>query len=185
MKLATTTLERAAIVVGSLALSFGLIALLSGYFAGRDQAGISAGPTIVLGERFADLGHGHLRPGQLRPTYNSEPPTSGAHLPIPVLHDGVTLNDDQLLQALELGNVVIDYGSRRAPPALRALQRQLSGRYTPALASTGEAIILAHRAGTRGALALAWTRLFEVRSPTDPRLRAFAQQWLGRGAPTH
>ena len=37
MKL-TTALERVAIVVASLALSFGLIALLSGFFAGRDDS---------------------------------------------------------------------------------------------------------------------------------------------------
>ena len=51
MKSATTALERVAIVVASLALSFGLIALLSGFFAGRDQAGVAitqTGPGSAL-----------------------------------------------------------------------------------------------------------------------------------------
>ena len=41
MKFAGTALERIAIVVASLVLSIGLIAVLSGFFASHDPAGVS------------------------------------------------------------------------------------------------------------------------------------------------
>ncbi len=72
--------ERLAIAVASLLLSVGLIAILSGFFASRDQAGVSGSAGGGLGQRFADLGHAHLQPGEPSPAYNSDPPTSGAHL---------------------------------------------------------------------------------------------------------
>jgi hypothetical protein len=176
-----TTLERIAIVVASLALSFGLIALLSGFFAGRDQAGVSA---VVTGPGTAvpDLGHAHLKPGDPRPRYDSDPPTSGAHVPVPVRRDQRPLGDDQLLQALEVGNVVVMYGSRKPPPALRALVRSLAPPFTSALALAGQAVILARRPGTRGLLALAWAHAQSVPGAHDPRLGNFIQFWLGRGA---
>ena len=90
-------LERLAIVIASLILSIGLIAVLSGFFAGRDQAGVS-GTGSVAGQQFKDLGHAQLRPGEPRPAYNSNPPTSGAHIPVPVTADPRDLSDDQLLQ---------------------------------------------------------------------------------------
>ena len=55
-------LELVAIVVASLALSIGLIILLSGFFAGRDQAGVAGGATGP-GQAFTDLGHRALAPG--------------------------------------------------------------------------------------------------------------------------
>jgi hypothetical protein len=177
----TTVLERLAIAVASLALSLGAIAILSGFFAGRDPAGVSssAGPGLA----FRDLGHAHLRPGQARPVYDSSPPTSGAHLPVPVLRDERRLTDDQLLQALELGNVVVMYGGRTPPPGLAPLARAVASRFTPALAEAGQAMILARRPGTIGLVGLAWTHLVHVTAPDDPLLRQFATFWLGRGAP--
>ena len=185
MKLATTALERVAIVVASLVLSIGLIAVLSGFFAGRDQAGVSEGGSVVrtIGQTFPDLGHAHLRPGDARPSYNSDPPTSGAHIPEPILLDRNVLNDDQLLEALEVGDVVLMYGSGRPPPGLGALARKEGGRFTPALAAAGQAVVLAKRARTNGVIALAWTHLLHVPSAADPTLPQFIQQWLGRGAP--
>jgi hypothetical protein len=183
VKHATTALERGAIVVASLALSIGLIAALSGFFAGRDRAGVS-GASSIVGQQFPDLGHAHLRPGEPRPVYNSDPPTSGAHIPEPVLLNENVLNDDQLLEALEVGDVVIMYGTRRPPNGLPALARSLAGRFTPALAAAGQAVVLARRPATSGLIALAWTRMLHARSPRDPSLRQFIQQSLGRGAPS-
>ena len=73
------TLERVAIGVVSLVVSVGAIALLSGYFAGNDQAGVT-GSAAGPGQAFRDLGNAHLPPGRLRPPYDSDPPTSGAHV---------------------------------------------------------------------------------------------------------
>lgn len=180
--LATGSLERLAILLASLALSVGLIALLSGYFAARDRPGL-AGVGVGPGQAFPDLGHAALKPGQARPRYDSDPPTSGAHLPAPVLHDEAQLSDDQLLEALELGDVVIGYGTPTPSPSLVALARSLAPPFSPALAAAGQAVILARRPHTTGLIGLAWAHLLRAPDSADPALRQFVQFWLGRGAP--
>ncbi|MGI8506191.1 MAG: DUF3105 domain-containing protein [Solirubrobacteraceae bacterium] len=176
-------LERLAIVLAAFAISVAVIAVLSGgLLAGRDNPGIS-GPGRQLGAQFRDLGHAHLAPGASHPHYDSEPPTSGAHVPLAIERDGSKINDDQLLQALEAGDVVIMYGSSRPPAGLGALADTIAAPFTPALAAAGQAVILARRPGTNGFLGLAWTHLVHVRSVDDPQLRSFILYWIGRGAP--
>jgi Protein of unknown function (DUF3105) len=182
VKLPTTPLERVAIVLASLLLSFALIAVLSGFFAGRDSAGVS-GTQITIGQQFKDLGHAHLSPGQPRPAYNSDPPTSGAHVPEPILLNEDVLNDDQLLEALEVGDVVVMYGTHKPPPGLQPLARSLGGHFTPALAAAGQAVLLARRPGTVGLTGLAWSHMIRVETARAPILKQFIQQYLGRGAP--
>ncbi len=174
--------ERIAIGVASLVLSIGLILLLSGYFAGRDQAAVSGG-TSGPGQAFSDLGHAGLSLGQPRPSYNSNPPTSGPHLREAVTRDGATLNDDQLLQALQLGNVVIVYGTAKPPAGLTKFASTAAPPFSPGLAATGDAVILARRPGTTGLVALAWAHLLRVNDASDPQLGQFVSFWLGRGAP--
>lgn len=174
-------LEWAAIAVASLAVAFGAIALLSGFFAGRDQAGVS-GAGSVPGLSFADLGDAHLSPGQPHPRYDSNPPTSGAHVPEPVGADGQQLSNDQLLEALELGDVVLMYGTPSPPAGLRPLVSSLAAPFTPALAAAGQAVVLARRPGTAGVVGLAWAHMVHVGIPADPLLRSFVNYWLGRGA---
>lgn len=175
-------LERTAIVVVSLAVSIGVIAALSGgLLAGRDQPGVS-GADSGLGQQLRDLGHAHLRPGEPEPAYDSDPPTSGAHVAVPVRRNEAQLNDDQLLQALEVGDVVIMYGGRTPPAGLRALARDVAAPFSPALAAAGQAVILARRPGTAGLIGLAWTHMLHVNAANDPLLGTFTQAWLGRGA---
>jgi hypothetical protein len=178
----TIVLERLAIVVASLVLSIGLIALLSGFFAGRDHAGVSVSAPPI-GQQFPDQGDRLLRPGEPHPPYNSDPPTSGPHVPRPVTRDQVELTDDQLLTALANGNVVIMYGGRRPPRGLVALQRKIAGPFSAALAASGQAIVLARRPGTLGLIGLAWAHMVRVSAANDPLLTQFTQYWLGRGAP--
>jgi len=177
--------ERLAIVLVSLALAVGIIAVLSGgLLAGRDNPGIT-GQNGPLGAQFRDLGHAHLAPRAPHPAYDSEPPTSGAHVPEPITRDEAQINDDQLLQALELGDVVLMYGSDSPPPGLRTLADTVGAPFTPALAAAGQAVILARRPGTNGVIGLAWTRLVHVRAASDPALRSFLLFTLGQGAPSH
>jgi hypothetical protein len=177
----TTPLERVGIVVTSLVLSVGLIALLSGFFTARDQPGVGGAPSGP-GTAFRDLGHYDLRAGDLRPLYNSNPPTSGPHFVQPVARDGVPLSDDQLLQALELGDIVFIYGGPAPPPGLQALASTVGAPFSPQLAAAGQAVIVSPRPRTAGIIALAWTRMLRVSNPGDPRLPEFARFWLGRGA---
>jgi Protein of unknown function (DUF3105) len=176
-------IERLLIVAVALAISIGIVALLSGgLLAGRDTPGIS-GTADGPGVQFRDQGDTQLRPGDLQPEYDSDPPTSGPHIPEPVTSNGAQLTDYQLLQALQVGDVVLMYGSRRPPSGLAALATSLAPPFTPALAASGGAVILADRPGTAGVIGLAWTHMQRVASATDPALRSFAQFWLGRGAP--
>jgi hypothetical protein len=176
------SLERLLIVVAALAISIGVIALLSGgLLAGRDDPGVTAGQSGP-GTQYRDQGNLHLRRGELRPVYDSNPPTSGPHIPEAVLRDGAELSNDQLLQALEVGNVVFMYGTRQPPGGLEAIAQAVGGPFTPALAASGQAVILARRPGTRGVIALAWTHMLHTLS--GPDLRGFAQFWLSRGATT-
>ena len=177
-------LEVIAIGVASLALSIILILVLSGYFAGKDQPSVT-GTANGPGAAYRDLGNAALRPGEPLPPYDSNPPTSGSHVPDPVLQDAAQLNDNQLLTALAGGNIVFVYGGRRPPRGLATLADTIAGPFTPALARTGQAVILARRPGTTGVQGLAWTRIVQVSGPEDPLLRQFAQYWLGRGAPGH
>jgi hypothetical protein len=174
-------LERVAIGLASLVLSVGLIVLASGYFTGRDQAGVS-GAGNGPGQALPDLGHRALRPGQPRPAYNSNPPTSGAHVPVAVTRNVAPLSNDQILQALQTGDVVIAYGGPRPPAGLEQFARSAAPSFTPALAATGDAVILTPRPGTDGVVALAWAHMLHVQQPSDPLLRQFVGHWLGRGA---
>jgi hypothetical protein len=176
-------IERLAIAAASLAVAIGVIALLSGgLLAGNDAPGVSgadAGP----GTAYRDQGDTLLKPGELQPVYDSNPPTSGPHLPEAVGADRRQLNDNQLLQALAAGNVIFVYGTPTPPPGLAAAARSVAPSFSRALAASGQAVILTPRPGTQGILALAWTHILRAATPTDPALRTFAQFWLGRGAP--
>jgi hypothetical protein len=176
-----SALEWVAIAVVSLLVAAGAIAILSGYFAGQDTAGVSgssSGPGIAV----RDMGNAHLRPGQPPPRYDSNPPTSGAHVPVAVRRNWTALSNKQLLTALELGDVVLMYGSPTPPPGLGRVARTVAGPFTPALAATGQAVIGARRPGVAGVIGLAWARFIRVPTPSDPALRQFAQYWLGKGA---
>jgi uncharacterized protein DUF3105 len=177
----TRWLERGAIVIASLAVSIGIIALLSGGLAGgRDQPGISVPGGGVPGRAYADQGDRHLAAGAPRPRYDSDPPTSGAHRPVAVIHNGAAISEDQLLQALSLGDVVFLYSSAAPPAGLQSIADQVAPRFTPALAAVGQTVILARRPGLSTIIAVAWDHM--LRSDSAEELRAFAGHWLGHGA---
>lgn len=179
---AARVLEGVAIGIAALAVAFLAIALLSGFFTSRDQPGFTGADTGP-GIAFRDLGHAHLQPGQPRPHYNSNPPTSGAHVPGIPTSNGAELTNDRLLEVLELGDVVIMYGSQTPPPGLETLARQVAPPFNPALVATGAQLIFARRPGTKGLIGLAWAHMIRTTSATDPMLKVFAQYWIGRGAP--
>jgi hypothetical protein len=168
--------RRLAIVIGGVLLVGGALLAVVVVLAGRDDSGVGtvAGP----GEALPDLCAEHRRGDP--PRYNSRPPTSGPHLPrLPV---GEPLRDaDELLHALELGDVVIAYPDASAPAALRALQEDLSGPFDAELAAAGQAVILTRDLAVEEITALAWRHRLRAASPTDPALREFAEFWLGRG----
>ena len=173
-------LERVAVVVVSLVVAIGVIVLLSGGLAGsRDNPGVSAHTGPPPGARYRDQGDTHLARGAPRPAYDSAPPTSGPHTPVAITRDNARITDDQLLQALALGDVVFMYSGTTPPRGLQAIASGVAP-FTPTLARQGQAVILARRQGLRRITALAWTRM--LRTDSGSELSAFAQFWLGRGA---
>jgi hypothetical protein len=167
------------IATGAVVLVVGL-ALLALAFNSRDDAevGATAGP----GAQEPDRGAAHLPAGQRAEVPAGELPASGPHRPDPVVSERRRLSDDQILHALELGDVVVLYDAPEPPAALVRLQEEVAGPFDPALAAAGQAVILARRDGAGPATALAWRRVLRAGSASDPALRDFAEALLGRGA---
>jgi hypothetical protein len=143
--------------------------------ANRDSSGVTkaGGP----GTLEPDRGSAHVDGPRTPASPPDDPPTSGPHRPEPVTRDQVPLSDDQLLEALHLGNVVFAYDG--SPAALKKIQDEVSDGFDPELAAAGQAVILDRRPGVKGVIALAWRR--ELRSSDPAQLREFADAWLGQG----
>lgn len=163
----------AALVIAAAAVALSLLA------ATRDpsRVGVAEGP----GEAFTDQCASHAAPPEGF-EYSSQPPTSGPHEPRLPAGDERRLGDDELLHALELGNVAFAYDARRPPPELVALRDDLAGDFDVELAAAGQAVLLVRHPAADGVSALAWNRRLVTADPADPALREFAEYWLGRGA---
>jgi Protein of unknown function (DUF3105) len=170
-----------ALAVAGLASAACLVLIV--ILASRDPSGVGSTSTAP-GTLQPDRGAEHVG-ADAPPTPVSapaHPPTSGPHRPQLPARDAADLSDDQLLEALHLGNVVIAYDSARPPAELRTLQRDvMDGAFSPDLAAAGQAVILDHRPGAGGIIALAWRRELRTQDPADPQLREFADAWLGQG----
>jgi hypothetical protein len=153
-------------------------AVLITILANRDAGGVTHAPAPATLE--PDRGSGHATGPRTPASAPDDPPASGPHRPEAVTRDSTALSDDQLLEALHLGNVVIAYDAAQPPTALKRLQGAVSGPFDPQLAAAGQAVILDRRPGARGVIALAWRRRLRTADPADPRLRAFADAWLGQ-----
>jgi hypothetical protein len=104
--------------------------------------------------------------------------------PAPVAHDRRPLTRDQLETALAAGNVVILY-AERPRVELRRLQRDYTGgAFDAEIAAAGQAVILAEsRDLPAGYEARAWGRRLVIEPGQEPKLRDFAEAWLGKGSP--
>jgi hypothetical protein len=166
-----------AVVLIAAAAFVGLISV----FASRDssQVGEPTGPGELEPDRGAQRLGADAPATPASPP--ADPPTSGPHRPEPVTRDGDELSDDQLLEALQLGNVVIAYDAADPPPALVQLQQDTAGPFDAELAAAGQAVILTRRPGVPGVIALAWRRKFESDAPSDPKLHEFVEAYLAQG----
>jgi hypothetical protein len=145
-------------------------------------AGVAAVALIVTSRDDSQVAAAPEGPGEAQPE-GADPPASGPHRDVAITRDRRPISDDQLLQALSLGNVVILYSGATPPPALVRLQEDVAGPFDAELAAAGQAVILARRDGSGSATALAWKRILRADDPADPALREFAEFWLGRGIP--
>jgi hypothetical protein len=159
------------VAAGVLVAVVGLIALALAFNSRDDPevAGAPAGP----GELQPDRGSGHDSAADV----TDEWPTSGPHREELITRDKRRLTDDQILHALELGNVVI---LSDGPPPTR-VQEEVAGPFDAEVAAAGQAVILARRDGAGPATALAWRHVYRADGADDPGLQEFAEAWLGRG----
>jgi Protein of unknown function (DUF3105) len=169
-------LRRVLVVLVGVAVALGALVGLVLFLGSRDDSQLSAAPSGP-GELQGDRGSSHDGPAE----DTAEPPTSGTHRPELVTRDRRELTADQIIHALELGNVVILYEQQQPSPALERLQEEVSGPFDAELAAAGQAVILARRDGAGPATALAWRRVLRSDDPSDPALREFAETWLGVG----
>jgi len=161
------------VLLGTAVVAGGVYALLLAFNA-RDDAGVGGSAPSGPGELQPDKGSKHLESTQHVPLSGlTDPPTSGAHHDRLPTREG-RLSPDEILHALELGNVILFYDAPRPPAALRRLQREVSGPFDAEVAAAGQQVILARRDGTGRVTAAAWRRLLHVDDPSDPRLREFA-----------
>ena len=163
------------VAAGVLVAVAGLIALAVAFNA-RDDAEVAGAPGGP-GELEPDRGSGH----DAAANAGDEWPTSGPHRKELVTRDRRRLSDDQILHALELGNVVILYDAPDPGAALERLQEEVAGPFDAELAAAGQAVILARRNGAGPATGLAWRHVYETPDSADPALREFTEAWLGRG----
>jgi hypothetical protein len=176
--------RRLVVVLAGVALAAAALAALVFGLAARDDAGVAA-PGTEPGALQPDRGARHLPAGEHVPRDGlTDPPTSGPHHPRLPARDRVRLDPDEILHALELGDVILFYEGPRAPAPLVALQEELTGPFDADVAAAGQAVILARRAASdSGAVtAAAWRRLLRAGRADDPAVREFAEHWLGRGA---
>jgi hypothetical protein len=167
-----------AVAAGTVIVLGGIVALLLA-FNSRDDAGV--------GGAAATTGPGELQPARGAAHTGIAPPaadlpTSGPHRARAVARDARELDGDQIVHALELGNVVLAYGSAEPPTPLRDLQEAAAGPFDAQLAAAGQSVILGRVPGMDGVAALAWRRLLRTQDPADPALREFVEAWLGTGA---
>ena len=149
----------------------GLIALTLAFDAARPQ------PAAPRPGAAARPRSGHDAAAQV----SDEWPTSGPHREELITRDRRRPSDDQILHALELGNVVILYDAPDPGTALGRVQEEVAGPFDAELAAAGQAVILARRPGAGPATALAWRRVYKTDDPLDPRVGEFAEAWLGLG----
>jgi len=144
-----------------------VIALIVGWFAYRAQADLP-------GQKFADQGNLHIA-SETTPheAYNSDPPTSGPHLPYIAPWGVHTRPIPRELQVhnLEDGGVVVQYGCE-CPDVVTRL-RDIVNTYD-------RHVVLAPYPGMKGRIVLtAWTRIETMDQLDEARVRRFIDAYRG------
>jgi hypothetical protein len=158
---------RRSLTLGATAVAAVVAAVVIGWFAYRAAADLP-------GEKFADLGNAHIQTAsEPHVPYNSDPPTSGPHLPY-IAPWGVHTRPIPLelqVHNLEDGGVVVQYNC--TCPELVEQLRGIVSRYD-------KFVILAPYPAMKSRIALtAWTRLERLEEFDDKRIRRFIDSYRG------
>lgn len=141
-------------------------------------------PPDTTSRPFADQGHLHIQAvDSPHAAYNSTPPTSGPHMPslAPAGWHDEAVPDEFVVHNLEDGYMAINYRpdlSAAEKAKLRALVEQLTAE--------GRRVLAVPYEGLRTKLALtAWTRLDELDTINEQRIRGFGDAYAYQGADYH
>lgn len=163
--------QRSARLQKLLFLAIGLLALTGvGYWGYRQWT------TGSPGDFVASLGNRHITPFEVgRTAYNSDPPTSGPHLPS-IAHWGVheePIQKELQVHNLEDGGVLVQYNCPQTNPECGALVEKLAQivrRYDHA--------ILAPYTGISHKIALtAWSRIDKLNDFDEKRIVKFIESY--------
>ncbi|HEX6080411.1 MAG TPA: DUF3105 domain-containing protein [Methylomirabilota bacterium] len=145
------------------------VAVIVGYFAYRAGADLP-------GARVEDQGNAHIQmEGEPHPPYNSDPPTSGTHLPYiaPWGIHTVPISRELQVHNLEDGGVMVQYRCDSPCPELTTKLADIVRRYETQ-------VILAPYPGMRTRIALtAWTRLDAFDDFDEARIVRFIGAYRG------
>jgi hypothetical protein len=163
----TTPASGRSLKVGAAVAAVVVVAAIVGWFAYRASADLP-------GEKLPDLGNEHIQTSSdPRIAYNSDPPTSGPHLPY-IAPWGVHTRPIPLelqVHNLEDGGVVVQYNC--TCPELVDKLRGIVAKYD-------KHVILAPYPGMKSRIALtAWTRLDRFEELDDPRVVRFIETYRG------
>ena len=155
--------HRTVIVVGITVLA----AIVVGYFAYRAQANLP-------GVQFPDQGNLHVASAETpHEQYNSDPPTSGPHLPYIApwgVHTRPIVRELQV-HNLEDGGVVVQYNCEC--PEIVSKLKAIVQRYD-------KHVVLAPYPGMKPKIALtAWTRIDTMEELDEARVKRFIDAYIG------
>lgn len=164
-------------------LMYGVIAVLvvAGILlaSGPITSALSGGSSAVQDRQFDNQGQEHITAGAAHAAYNSNPPTSGPHLPDPArwgIYDQ-PIPDETLVHNLEHGGIVIGWNCPAGCPDLVAQLKALAGQYR-------SKVVLAPRPDptqpNRMTLT-AWRWLDAFDEYDDARIRAFIAAHKDKG----
>jgi hypothetical protein len=159
--------SRRPLKVGATVAAVVVVAAVVGWLAYRAAADLP-------GERFSDLGNDHIQTASdPHVAYNSDPPTSGPHLPY-IAPWGVHTRPIPLelqVHNLEDGGVVVQYNC--TCPELVDKLRGIVRKYD-------KSVLLAPYPGMKSRIALtAWTRLDRFEEFDDKRITRFIDSYRG------
>jgi len=128
------------------------------------------------GERVAGQGSSHIGSGQSHPAYNSNPPTSGWHVPQTVSWGSLRseVPDEVVLHNLEHGGVWISYKNPGDTVLVEKLEA-LASRYR-------SKVLITLRSKNDSPIAIAaWERLLKLETYDEQRIVEFINAYRNRG----
>ncbi len=162
MKKLALIIGGAAVVIGVGVVLFMQDTKINEYAIKGDNKDIQA-----VGEEVNNLGQKHIKPDDSHDTYNSNPPTSGAHLfdPAPWGVYQTELQDEKLVHNLEHGGIWISYKDVDAEIKTKL---ETIGKANPG------SVIVTPRAKNDNKIAVAaWTRLMKLDSFDEAKILEF------------